>query len=72
MRSCGTGDDPSAGFGVGGGSTFTTEMREMNYILRSATPKSLVLIDELCRATNEEEGAAVAWALSEALLVIGR
>ncbi|XP_071446846.1 mutS protein homolog 4-like [Hetaerina americana] len=49
-------------------STFVLELKEMQYILQSLTPISLVIIDELCRGTSVEEGTAMAWAFSEELL----
>lgn len=42
-------------------------MKEAQYILQSVTPKSLVVLDELCRHTTVEEGSAVAWAICEKL-----
>lgn len=50
-------------------STFMLEMRETAAICDQVTDKSLVLIDELGRATSNEDGVAIAWAVSEFLLV---
>ncbi len=36
--------------------------------MNSITPHSVVVIDELCRGTSTEEGAAMAWAILEELL----
>ncbi|CAK7267954.1 MutS protein msh4 [Sporothrix epigloea] len=49
-------------------STFSTEMREMAFILRNVNNKSLVIVDELGRATSTRDGLAIAAAVSEALL----
>ncbi|CAG7821651.1 unnamed protein product [Allacma fusca] len=52
----------------GNASSFAVEMNEMNYILRNSTGSSLVIIDELGRATSIEEGIAMSWAMIESLL----
>ncbi|OAD55100.1 MutS protein like protein 4, partial [Eufriesea mexicana] len=49
-------------------STFALEMKEAQYILRSVTPTSLIVLDELCKGTAIEEGASIAWAICEKLL----
>ncbi|XP_011702971.1 PREDICTED: mutS protein homolog 4-like [Wasmannia auropunctata] len=48
-------------------SAYVLEMKEAQYILQSVTPKSLVVLDELCRHTTVEEGSAIAWAICEKL-----
>ncbi|KAF7409601.1 hypothetical protein HZH68_003982 [Vespula germanica] len=50
-------------------STFVVEMKETQYILQSITPKSLVILDELCRGTTVEEGSSITWAICERLLI---
>lgn len=49
-------------------SSFAVEMTETAFILESCTPRSLVLIDELGRGTANDEGAAIAWSISEELI----
>ena len=48
--------------------TFAVEMTETNFILETATVRSLVLIDELGRGTACDEGFAIAWSVSEELI----
>lgn len=49
-------------------SSFSVEMTEAASILEACTPKSLVLLDELGRGTANDEGAAIAWSISEKLI----
>jgi DNA mismatch repair protein MutS2 len=52
-------------------STFSSFVAQMREILASATPRSLVLLDELGAGTDPAEGAALGAALVEALLERG-
>src|SRR5499427_9198352 len=46
-------------------STFSAHVTNIDFISRSATPHSMVLLDELGSATDPEEGAALAVAIAE-------
>lgn len=55
-----------------GESTFMVEMTEVALILRHATPRSLVVLDEVGRGTATFDGLSIAWAVVEALHPDGR
>ncbi|KAL9275248.1 DNA mismatch repair protein MSH4-like protein [Drosera capensis] len=45
-----------------------TEMRETAFIMQNVTERSLIIMDELGRATSSSDGFAIAWSCCEQLL----
>ncbi|CAN0908447.1 DNA mismatch repair protein MSH4 [Linum grandiflorum] len=49
-------------------STFMTEMKETAFIMQNVSQRSLIVMDELGRATSSTDGFAIAWSCCEHLL----
>ncbi|XP_021290548.1 DNA mismatch repair protein MSH4 isoform X1 [Herrania umbratica] len=49
-------------------STFMTEMKETAFVMQNVSQRSLIVMDELGRATSSSDGLAIAWSCCEHLL----
>ncbi|KAF2313105.1 hypothetical protein GH714_009287 [Hevea brasiliensis] len=49
-------------------STFMTEMKETAFVMQNVSQRSLIIMDELGRATSSSDGFAIAWSCCEHLL----
>ncbi len=54
-----------------GESTFLVEMQEAAYIVRNATRRSLVIMDEIGRGTSTQDGMSIAYAVMRNLIELG-